>query len=101
MLLISQKLIEDGKSGAGGWNRQQIILLGLTWPPHKGWRKDVIGNPISEEDAKRFVSLKDRSLKATRIPNLDSSPIKALEARVRILERQVDAIFVHLGKDAK
>lgn len=61
-MIITQRLIEQGKSSTGGWNRNQLLVLGAGWPPTKGWRKRLEGQPITEEDAARFLELRDADL---------------------------------------
>lgn len=55
MTVITRELIDQGRTDRGGWTATQINLLGLTWPPAKGWMDRVVGKEISEEDAGRFL----------------------------------------------
>lgn len=57
-MLVTIELIESGCSGAGGWNQHQLKLIGVDWPPMKGWKNRAVGMEISEEDAALFVSIK-------------------------------------------
>jgi hypothetical protein len=45
--LTSETLHAIGTSNGVGWNRKQLSLLGVKWPPSKGWLKDLIGTEIS------------------------------------------------------
>jgi hypothetical protein len=58
---ITMELIEAGKSERGGWTKQQLALLGVTWPkgksPRHGWQQEIIGHEISEADAVEFVGI--------------------------------------------
>jgi hypothetical protein len=60
-VIITKELILAGRSGAGGWTREQLRLLGVDWPkgksPRKGWQREVIGHTISKADAEEFVRL--------------------------------------------
>ena len=58
MALITDELIESGKSASGGWSKAQLQILGVAWPPQKGWKAGVIGKSIQESDAKLFLSLR-------------------------------------------
>lgn len=33
--------IEAARSPAGGWRRQQLAEWGVSWPPPRGWRKEL------------------------------------------------------------
>ena len=58
MTLITAEFIEAGKSASGGWSRAQLQILGVAWPPPKGWKTVVVGKSIKEADAKLFLSLR-------------------------------------------
>ena len=34
--------IESMKTANGGWNKKDLISLGVTWPPIAGWQKKLI-----------------------------------------------------------
>ena len=56
---VTNDLLRRGQSGAGGWNRQQLRLLGIEqWPPPHGWQKRILGRPIAMEDVERFIALR-------------------------------------------
>lgn len=54
---ITDELIDAGSSRQEGWTKEQLALLGVAWPPPKGWRRDILGRPIDAEAAARFVEL--------------------------------------------
>ena len=55
---ITDELIRSGQSDAGGWNRAQLDLLGVAWPPAHGWKIKIIGKPISADTAAKFLALR-------------------------------------------
>ena len=57
---ITAQLIEAGKTGSGGWNRDQIEILGEKWPLVAGWKYRAIGKFIPRSEAERFIQLKGR-----------------------------------------
>ena len=54
---IDNKLIKKGRSRDGGWTKQQLLIVGVGWPPLKGWKDKIIGNDISKKDAEMFINL--------------------------------------------
>ncbi len=60
-VMITEALINQGKSVKGGWTQEQLTLLGVEWPPQKGWKKRACGKLISESIAQRFLALAPRS----------------------------------------
>ncbi len=55
---ITDQLIESGRSKSGGWNRKQLSVLGIDWPPTKGWKRRIVGKEINCEQAQKFLDLK-------------------------------------------
>ena len=37
-----------------GWTADQLRSIGISWPPKKGWKKEVIGTEITETQRVRF-----------------------------------------------
>lgn len=64
---ITEELLKAGMSGNGGWNRRQIELLGLKWPALNGWKRRLIGTPISREKAKQFLELKGATKRPRKV----------------------------------
>lgn len=56
-VLVTEALLEKGKSAKGGWTRAQTILLGEPWPLARGWKRRVVGREIPRVDAERFAAL--------------------------------------------
>lgn len=79
--------IEQGRSVRGGLNREQVELLGASWPLKDGWMRKVIGTDISIRDYDRFLSLQGqlvrqpkkqrRSVVKTDLPVPAGYPVKA------------------------
>lgn len=60
---INDELLQAGRSSNGGWNQAQFALLGVAWPPQKGWKLRLIGTPIEADQVELFLALKDSHLK--------------------------------------
>lgn len=56
MKTITKKYILDNRTNRGSWTEPQLVALGAGWPPRKGWMRRVLGNPISDENARIFES---------------------------------------------
>lgn len=55
MLITKDWLKEHSVSGA--LTREQLGLLGIGWPPPKGWKEQVIGSEIPDQTAVNFEHL--------------------------------------------
>jgi hypothetical protein len=67
-IIITKEFIESNKTAKGGWNKRQIEAIGLVWPPTKGWKRAIIGNCISIEDAQIFASFTEPPKKPVKNP---------------------------------
>lgn len=57
---LTREFIHAAKSDAGGWNRKQLKVVGIDWPPRKGWIQRLEGVEISEEQARKFVEFRNQ-----------------------------------------
>lgn len=55
---ITEKFLKEGQSKKGGWNKKQLAVLGISWPPTPGWKQIVIGQLIDEKNAQEFLASK-------------------------------------------
>lgn len=57
-MIMSKQLFERGKSSNGGWNTEQVTLLGESMK-NSGWAKRCVGKDYPEEIINEFIALKD------------------------------------------
>jgi len=62
MVKLTKEMLTSGRSKNGGWSKPQLALLGVTWPPKKGWLLASVGMIVSQQVADEFLALKDRHL---------------------------------------
>lgn len=48
-MTLTRELLRNAASMRGDLNAQQLSLLGVTYPPPKGWMDDLIGKEIGVE----------------------------------------------------
>ncbi len=49
-MILTQELIHRASTtGESGWNYHQLKLLGVPWPPKKGWISKLVGKEITDE----------------------------------------------------
>ena len=46
IVIIDTDFIRLGESGNGGWNKKQFNILGINWPPKKGWKERDFWNDL-------------------------------------------------------
>jgi len=58
MIKVTSRLIEQGKSAAGGWNARQLRYIKVRWPLTKGWKDRAVGTEITEASAEQFLAMR-------------------------------------------
>jgi hypothetical protein len=55
-----EQTLEDGKSVNRAWSRAQLEILGVAWPPVKGWKAELIRQKLrlSREQHDEFVAIR-------------------------------------------
>lgn len=56
-MILTDEHIEGARSEKGGWNKHQLHILGVAWPPPKGWKKKLAGSEIDPEVFEEFRRL--------------------------------------------
>jgi hypothetical protein len=63
---ITEEFLNKISLRKDGWNRLQLELLGVSWPPAQGWKQGLLGKEISEGTARRLEELRDTTPKQRR-----------------------------------
>lgn len=79
---VTEDLIEAARSPRGGWTRAGLALLGVPWPPPKGWRRRLPGRRIPRADAERLL----RGSAPAAEPEPPAAPLSRLEQLARANE---------------
>jgi len=90
MKLTYELLHSAGSYGGNGFNRPQLELLGVAWPPRKGWLRGLAGTEIDDAKWEKVLALSGVRKKQERIEILGEQTNPDIEAQVcaDILERQ-------------
>lgn len=66
-MIITEQILEQGKSSKGAWSKKQLQVLGVPitkeFKLEKGWKKRLIGSNVPKGKIYSFLALKDRHLK--------------------------------------
>ena len=56
MLTLTSKMLHDASTkGYHGFNAKQLKVIGLKWPPKKGWLKSLVGTQMLASQYRKFV----------------------------------------------
>lgn len=61
-ILLSEEILDKGKSIKGGWSMAQLQVFGIL-ELRKGWKSKILNKEYSKEEISRFITLKDKHLK--------------------------------------
>ncbi len=65
-VVLTAEIFDRAASSNGGFSRAQLALFGITFPPIKGWKEQLLGTLASREVIDEFIALKDRHLTQKR-----------------------------------
>jgi len=54
-VVLTKALIEAGRTGNSGYSKNQLLALGVSYPPKSGWIERLIGTEVSDEQYERFL----------------------------------------------
>lgn len=102
---VSSEFLAAGARAAGGYTRQQLQLLGLNWPPPKGWKKLVMGLVIPDESAEEFLRLSGSGSRSGKAKDADFLPpnwcgtAEPVDIYLYVLALEGDRFYVGLTTD--
>lgn len=93
---LTKQMIFAGRSVRGGWNAKQLALLGVAWPPKKGWIWKIAGTEIPGERYARFLQLTKRGDK--NLPRLLQKDLN-FRAWDNSPEQFANSLYEEYGRD--
>ncbi len=93
-MTLTFEMIHSVKSGSGGWNKTQLALLGVDWPPPKGWIEKLIGKEIDQTTFDRLSSLRGKTMKQRKREQAQEDYLFLLEQTLPICSKcKVNKVF--------
>ncbi len=65
-MIITDDWLIKNKTPAGGYNKKQFDILGIEYPPQKGWKEKIIGKDLCEEKVKEFENISSGNMKGQK-----------------------------------
>ena len=67
-IVITKNHIKQAIQSSGKWYKEQLSILDINFPPHKNWKKDIIGNTVELDILNEFIHFKsNNTVKLTNI----------------------------------
>jgi hypothetical protein len=60
MFTITDEWLVTHATTEMGWTKAQLAVMGIAWPPVKGWKRSLIGKQITDDEKRRFESAKKK-----------------------------------------
>lgn len=84
---VTEKWIVRFATPKGGWTREQLVAIGVSWPPRHGWKKRIIGKTISSAAQIIFEQYGPRKIQDNKRYRSDSVRQRLIDLNVRRLQR--------------
>lgn len=97
LVKVTKWHIDNAITKNGGWTMRQIEAVGLEWPPKRGWRDEIIGKEITQDNLSIFLgrnNYKDQ-LKDSRWTDLRASVLERDEYRCQVCDSRNKNLHVH------
>ena len=95
---ITVEFLAAGARSVGAYTKQQLALLGIDWPPAKGWKANVIGLEISDEAGEEFIRLGTQP-KTEKAPVNWCGAMEPVDIELYVLEHEHSCFYVGLTSD--
>jgi hypothetical protein len=71
MMIVTKEWINNNKTINNGFTKKQLSVLGVDWPPKKGWVRQCIGMEITDKQKIEFENKTTNN--QTLIPDLNDT----------------------------
>ena len=68
---IDSNFIEKHKTKNGAWTKRQLEIIGIAWPPPKGWKKSFTPIYVDEKLLKEFQNISYKSFAQTEFSGIN------------------------------
>jgi len=93
--IITDRWLINNKTPGGGYNRKQLNVLGVEWPPKFNWKLTLVGKKINKKTAEDFENLAMTGNKSEKknIVQEDKSEIAQLKKDVKEIKESINKIL--------
>lgn len=57
-MILTRAILHGAGTAGVGFNRSQLQVLGVSWPPRKGWLGQLVGAEVSDETWQTVLKLR-------------------------------------------
>lgn len=54
---VTDEWLKRCRTASGGYTAEQLRMLGVAWPPRRGWKRQVIGRRLDDRTVERFEAI--------------------------------------------
>ncbi len=85
VMKITREWLVANRTLNGGWSRAQLRIIGVAWPPRKGWIEKVAGRELPKRLVLAFIA---EMWTENRKINADRKSLRVTDLRPRLVKRQ-------------
>lgn len=57
-MILTNEILNKAETRKGGFTKKQLAIIGVSWPPPKGWKKKRLGDHFPEKTLRDFLGVK-------------------------------------------
>lgn len=57
-MVVTRYWLTKHKTPNGGYTKEQLAAVGVSWPPQQGWIKRILGNEVTPEQQRIFEGIR-------------------------------------------
>ena len=96
---LTKKFINDHRTKSGAWTREQLRIIGVSWPPVKGWQSLVDGKEITGAQKAEFILGKTKPARSKT--SLEKCYLAVLKGVGRLTKGQLVLLRDEINKEVK
>lgn len=95
LVKITYDYLDKHKTAKGAWTKKQIESLGVNWPPRSGWKQEIVGEFLTQEQARSFEAGKTQhvELKPMKYKKIKKSLESLKPSQLIELKNHIDGLL--------
>ncbi len=93
---LTKQFIMDHRTKNGAWTREQLRIIGVNWPPVKGWQSLIAGKELTLAEEVEFIRAKDKPV--TGMKTLDKAYLCVMKNVSRLSKGQLVILRDEINK---
>ena len=94
---LTKQFLQDHRTKSGAWTREQLRIIGVNWPPVKGWQSLIAGKELTGAEVAEFIRAKDKP--GTGLKTLEKAYLCVMKNAGRLSKGQLVILRDEINKE--